>query len=307
MCIAIAKPRGRTIPISTLERCWTLNSDGAGFAWVSQGERRVSMIKGLMSWSEFKSAYRASKLWRDVPMMLHFRIATHGAVLPQNTHPFWIREGELAMAHNGCLRGYGSATESDTAELARALSTLLETRPVADIANPGLVSLLHEATRGSKLVFLDGAGKLSIIHEDVGIVDNGVWYSNSGFRAAAKKGRSGWSFTEIDWDEYSDGAPLYEPCKACGGLYYYRVLNRFGICHDCSELLKEADDKEAGKAEASSVVRYQRRCQTCDEWVDEDEMVTLCPDCYDDELRAAARTGAMHSSISPKKESTNMK
>lgn len=84
MCIIVYKPAGFGLPnTETLRICWENNPHGAGLMW-ADGEK-VHVRKGYMSWDAFKDALDEATDSMDVistPMALHFRIATHGAIVP---------------------------------------------------------------------------------------------------------------------------------------------------------------------------------------------------------------------------------
>lgn len=84
MCIIVYKPAGIELPSrETLRECWDNNPHGAGLMW-ADGER-VNLQKGYMSWEDFEAALDEVTKGIDVastPMALHFRIATHGEIVP---------------------------------------------------------------------------------------------------------------------------------------------------------------------------------------------------------------------------------
>lgn len=113
MCILIAKPAGVEKPSKEImKNCWDNNPDGAGIAW-SDG-RKLFLRKGMMKWSDFEKTYDELEL-KNAPAIIHFRIATHGTVKPENTHPFNVNESVIA-AHNGVLtvKNEGDWTDSET-------------------------------------------------------------------------------------------------------------------------------------------------------------------------------------------------
>src|SRR6187402_2638487 len=105
MCIIVAKTLKAQHPdIETLRSCWNRNPNGAGIAYpdVNGG---ISMVKGLMTFDDFMEAMKPLlELKADgIFYVLHFRIATHGTVNKENSHPLCIRENKVAIAHNGVL------------------------------------------------------------------------------------------------------------------------------------------------------------------------------------------------------------
>src|SRR5690554_2293587 len=121
MCVIAVKPKGIELPTEEkLKSMWDTNSDGAGYMFNMDG--KVHIKKGFMKFEDFKASidntYRmlTNKAInaQDVAFIYHFRIATHGTVLPQNTHPYPISdnivdlgaleiETDMSMAHNGVI------------------------------------------------------------------------------------------------------------------------------------------------------------------------------------------------------------
>jgi hypothetical protein len=105
MCIIAVKVSGASHPTDeVLQQMWSRNPDGAGIAYpdVNGG---ISVVKGLMKFADFRAAMQPllDLPAKDIFYMLHFRIGTHGSKDEANTHPFWVKDGKVAMAHNGIL------------------------------------------------------------------------------------------------------------------------------------------------------------------------------------------------------------
>jgi len=102
---------------------WRSNSDGAGIAYLKNGEIRVK--KGLMNYKSFSIA--VDRIPKKCPIAIHLRLATHGSVSRDNCHPFPVRDHYLM--HNGVITALGKSGkhgESDSAHLARILTRLPE-------------------------------------------------------------------------------------------------------------------------------------------------------------------------------------
>ncbi len=90
----------------------TMNKDGFGFAWVEGGN--VRWDKGYES-GELNAALMDRYLALPFPKAIHFRLATHGGVIPELTHPFPIKRGvphdlagtaKAVLFHNGIWHDY---------------------------------------------------------------------------------------------------------------------------------------------------------------------------------------------------------
>lgn len=87
MCLVIASPSGKRISDEILEDAARGNRDGAGIAWLEEGQ--IHYRKGLTV-EELKTVLDEHAVGN--PWVAHFRIATIGGVKPELTHPFVIDE-----------------------------------------------------------------------------------------------------------------------------------------------------------------------------------------------------------------------
>lgn len=180
MCIIVVKPEKVLITEESFRTMWKANSDGAGFMY-STGEK-VVLSKGFMKFNEFWNAYQEAGPLRK--MVIHFRIKTHGDVNQENTHPFWVVKGKLALAHNGVIRpltNLTSAKESDTAVFARMLSENYK-NPASVLKNEFIRATLEAYIGYSKVVFMNAEGETIILNEQMGTWHKNVWYSNDSFK-----------------------------------------------------------------------------------------------------------------------------
>ena len=209
MCIIAIKPAGVKFPATTtIENCWYNNSDGAGFMYATGGT--VHIQKGFMALKDFESAINKLKKDIDVtntPMVLHFRITTHGGTAPGNTHPFPVTEklpllqmtkskAPLAVAHNGVIGIKPSQKDvSDTMEyIVSQLAPLYQLKKDFYRQDAGK-KLIYNFIK-SKMAFLDGLGRIETIG-DFTRGDDGLLYSNSSYKARTVY--YNWDL----WDDYS--------------------------------------------------------------------------------------------------------
>lgn len=205
MCVAVVKQVGAAVPsLDTLSACWSHNPDGAGIGYDDNG--KFVLHKGFMTWKHFERFYLKLGDLTDRQVFYHFRIATHGSVRPENTHPFPIwtdeefqaayedlkkknkkRKKEISvedvqlsllqtlhgrfdrvMMHNGILPITPKLKDtSDSQELARRLSSFKDLRAALD--------LLEGFESGSKIaVWNKGSIRLLGEWEEL----DGVYYSN---------------------------------------------------------------------------------------------------------------------------------
>jgi hypothetical protein len=213
MCIIVIKPAGIKLPaMNTLENCWYNNNDGAGLMYAAGGT--VHIEKGFMSLKDFKAALKRLKKSIDVvntPVVMHFRITTHGETAPGNTHPFPITEKlpllqmtktktPLAVAHNGIISITPSKKDiSDTMEYVISQLAPLYQLKKDFYRQPAGKKLVYNFIK-SKMVFLDGKGRIETVGDFI-TGDDGILYSNSSYKART---------IYYNWDLWDYGIEWYE-------------------------------------------------------------------------------------------------
>lgn len=247
MCLAIHKPKGKTVPEHYLKEGMESNKDGAGFCYFNGKE--VITEKGFFTWKEFIKAYNKVKHFE---MLIHFRWATHGSVCKENCHPFNAHNGS-AVVHNGVLNmpTYGDNTDSQ-AFVDFVLTPLL--KDGVNASNPAL-SILIEAFLGksSKVAIMEKDGTVTIYNSKLGHHKKGVWYSNysyepyeaivksynagafSGYNLPFSKMAKKPNITEIDNEEYD----VYEYGKVKsdhkGNMTITEIKDNMAECWNCGE------------------------------------------------------------------------
>jgi hypothetical protein len=194
MCIIIHRPAGAATRLSrdTLQRCATRNPHGFGIMWAYNGKLMTARYLPGERKDFIKRALMLQD--QDLPMVLHFRWATHGAVVKENTHPFVIVKGHSALMHNGilsipCIKGW-SDTRTFAYEVVRGL-------PEGWEGMPTIRWMMEQATLGSKVAVMYGDGRVTILHKNAGISEGGVWYSNDGFRPGLEQ--DDWQAAAARW------------------------------------------------------------------------------------------------------------
>ncbi len=151
MCVIIIKPKNVPLPgYSTLQRASRQNPHGCGF--VVQGSRPFKSLS-------FDTFYkRLQKVDASLPIIIHFRYATHGAVCDANCHPFFDNKTGISFAHNGilsvqCRNGW---TDSETAFRELFLPIINK----YGINSPKLHNAVECVRNGSRLAFMSPNGNI---------------------------------------------------------------------------------------------------------------------------------------------------
>ncbi len=184
MCLIIYAPNLKTARIRKvlLERAFYRHNDGAGLAYIKDGDVVVS--RGYMTFDRFFLAFQQAR--SDVlangktgPLLVHFRRKTCGPANYVNTQPLTIYRRRLVMAHNGVFESLSEEGQavSDSVRLSQTIRKLGWNFPFVK----GQVEMLEVMCRErSKLVFLDNKGRALIVNEPLGKWCRGAWYSDGG-------------------------------------------------------------------------------------------------------------------------------
>lgn len=171
MCIIIVKPAGVHLPdYATICRCAEKNPDGFGFA-----QPRKKPFKTLDFDAFAAKLYQADE---DLPMIIHFRRATHGSVKPSNCHPFKDDITGVSFVHNGILSiaTTGDKTDSETAFrllLAPAIRSF-------GFGSANFTKAVNSVIGCSRFAFLSDEAKLKMYGNFISY--QGCHYSNNSFR-----------------------------------------------------------------------------------------------------------------------------
>ena len=168
-----------------LNNCMTQNPDGAGIAWPTNNGGQF--IKGLDDYEDMLTVFKSAP--RDVPVVVHFRIGTHGLIDKLNTHPFVISgsgrdadklagTGACLMVHNGIIHQMPySKVKSDTRLLADRLLKLPK-----EVKSTAKIDIVNAMVGGGKYTFISKSGVKYVgkFEKPTGVED---WlFSNNSYR-----------------------------------------------------------------------------------------------------------------------------
>lgn len=176
MCILIAKQAGIAIQEKILERCFNANPDGAGFC--VEIDNKLQIFKGYFTFASFMDAFQP---YEQLKAIIHFRIKTHGPVVEENCHPFYIQD-DLVFGHNGIISKVpNDAKKSDTRMFKELyLKPLVENYGVDILKTPQIQSLIEDYIGASKLVMMkQGEEGFIFFNKRYGNESKeGIWFSN---------------------------------------------------------------------------------------------------------------------------------
>lgn len=242
MCIAILKPKGKSLDKNLLMTCSENNPDGCGFAYLDDNSGDI-IINKFMLFEDFWKEY--SKIQKNHTTLVHFRIATHGKVELQNCHPFKLNS-KMVLIHNGIISGYGSRIDnvSDTKDFIEKVIGNISHKMWK---NPSFRELVGKAIGYSKFAILDTNDNYYIINEDKGLWDNGVWFSNDSYKKRVAKIVSSTSKTTTSQSTWA----YLMRCPKCGEEYAVTNWHK-NVCKKCLNQLEQVGWVHNGKKNYNS-------------------------------------------------------
>lgn len=185
MCIAIYIPKNKQVNRLALKRCYEANPDGFGYAYFKNGRLVVKkFVDENVIPSEIEKFHELRKNNLDKQFIVHFRIATHGAVGTKCCHPFVVNRN-LVFCHNGVLGDKftkGLSKSGDMSDTMMFNKLCLQKLPRNFMEVPMYKFLLENAIGFGKMILMNKNGTVWILNEKNGYWDGGIWYSNTSYR-----------------------------------------------------------------------------------------------------------------------------
>lgn len=174
MCLIAYSPKGEMIDRSILAYAYNQNPDGIGVMSIAGIEKFMGK-KALKRARRYLEAYVVPE---KVAYAIHFRWATHGDIIMENTHPYKTPAGTHWVMHNGVISETAKEAtklESDTAVYVRKFMhnapQFDDTQYYADLA--------RHVGWGNKLCIMDSNGAFKLCNDDAGTWIDDIWFSNT--------------------------------------------------------------------------------------------------------------------------------
>jgi len=163
----LVKEAGKELNIEYMDKAQKHNADGYGVAWYENGY--VNTYKSF-NYEQFK---RVCIALQEHSLVVHLRYATKGGKTYGNIHPFDTPSG--VMFHNGTMfKVKPTGKESDS----KALADLIGECDYENIKDIMPLVRPYIDDNINRLVFFEDSGEIIIENAELGILDDGTWYSN---------------------------------------------------------------------------------------------------------------------------------
>jgi predicted glutamine amidotransferase len=187
MCIIIVVKNKTTFKEEYIDNAAENNPDGIGAAWVESG--KVWFAKGLT-----KESVKKLLRTKNTPILLHFRLATHGRVCKELCHPFPL---DVRLLSKNKLYGYVDSVlmHNGTEHRFKDLQDYLKTKAIHDENMSDTKALayflaLHKKDYDLLKLF---SGKFAILEKTGNVLlfgdfieDDGNYYSNTSYKYSYK-------------------------------------------------------------------------------------------------------------------------
>lgn len=232
MCLIAYMPAGRRLSEEDCAIALRSNPDGYGIMYPAcPGDSQGNLVVVRNHKSNLQAFLRDYRLIpADVPVAIHWRLATVGEVKPGNTHPFPVlslAEGDdrdLWFMHNGGIDIETIGNRSDSWSFGETiLRPLLAERP--DILQEKVIQDLlayrvaTDVGYPNRLLMMEGSGRVTIIGEETGHEYQGCWLSNRNSVACPKV--KNFSAKAWDWTKYRDSSETWDkyfPVNTSAGI-----------------------------------------------------------------------------------------
>jgi predicted glutamine amidotransferase len=288
MCVILAVPEGaKNITAQEWDQATASNSDGYGIAWLDDGMVRFT-----------KLGYNESKKLREwrppQPYIMHFRLATIGAEVPELCHPFIVSpKSKLAVRGRAHEVLFHNGHWSDWAEwLAITYSGVgkLPSGPFSDsramasmVGNYGHSILdISGATGFQKIALFNKLGEFTFLGNGWCEGDDGVHRSNEGHLWTY--GDHYYSAAESEWLKQEslrneEGTKRTADCCVCQETYLTYQEDEDGMCYRCDNWGGTAYTEPRVLPTTTKELEEDKHCFGCGMFLDKSVNGRICIEC----------------------------
>lgn len=249
---------------ATLNRCWTKNPDGGGFAYIKNDKIYIYRTLDRNKFIDKLKKHRGDNM--NAPFIWHMRAASHGVVSLENTHPFKVNEG-LVFAHNGHISKCDTSKISKISDTNNFNNIIMKKLPIEVVLSRDFDWLVRPYIAHSKLLLLSKAEGIQIIAKEKGEVKDGIWYSNTMYQETKP-----YYSTHMDRTIPSKTHKCIN-CKVEKGYLETIVYNYEGyayiakLCWSCWNNLTKKYSFEQVLPRTSAYVDMSYKCYECNDYV----------------------------------------
>ena len=193
MCLIIDRQPGILFPEDKLEAAAINNSDGFGAALIDRGKIEIIKVYNGKD-NDPDDVLRLFADNKDVQILCHLRMKTHGTISQDNCHPFTIlgddlsKYGQFYLMHNGVLSAFAGSdpTKVDSDNFGQQIVRPMIERALYDLEYDEVLDdpLLHRVVNyicgtGNVITLFDDKGKVVHFNMQRGIKGEGWCVSNS--------------------------------------------------------------------------------------------------------------------------------
>lgn len=248
MCLLTYYPAGVGVDTEALDNGATFNDDGHGFAIVTRD--RLIIRKSMTAWKLIDQFAEIREEHKDGPALFHSRLATSGDVTTKQCHPFFVGNDPLTVVgHNGII-SHCTPKKSDPRSDTQIFAE--HHLPQRNLDGARSRKKLAKWLQGDKIVVLtvnpDYKANAYLINERYGFWEDGVWYSNRGYRSYASTWSyaAGWSgkvstSSGVEKSGVKTNGRDILTCKICGYSDVPTIMLTCWECRSCFECGQGAD------------------------------------------------------------------
>lgn len=244
MCIAILQIcNAKEINKESFFAYGNSNPDGFGLMWVDENDKLQSFKTLVLqeSYDKYKSVF--ANYNNKSPILVHFRLGTHGKKDLTNCHPFYVNEN-LGFIHNGVFNVQKVGSVGDEFSDTYSFNELI-LKPVGKDAmyNQTTIDLISDFIGWNKILMIDTDRNYIIYNEGEGdwSDDGKTWYSFKLHRAVTPVTNVYTVTKSKSFTWYPDTQYMCTTCKRMfKGSELTTIIKKDLTAHFCEECITTA-------------------------------------------------------------------